>query len=74
MDVHLSGTAVLSDGRRIPVEITNLSRDGCQLVAGETLGIGEPVYINAPTLDGVKGTIRWSLFGSAGVRFAGVAA
>ena len=68
-DVLLSGTAELADGRRIPVEVTNLSKDGCSLRCDELIGIGELVRLNVPPLDGVAGTIRWSLFGSAGVRF-----
>ena len=73
-DVRLSGTAVLADGRRIPVEITNVSRSGCQVVSDETIGIGEPIELNVPPLEGVAGTIRWSLFGNAGVRFLGATA
>lgn len=69
--VILSGTAMLADGRQIPVEITNLSRDGCSVISNETLGIGELVRLNAPRLGDVVGTIRWSLLGSAGVRFVG---
>ena len=73
-DVRLSGTALLADGRQIAVEITNVSSSGCQVVSDETIGIGEPIQLNAPSLEGVEGTIRWSLFGNAGVRFLGVAA
>jgi hypothetical protein len=68
-EVLLSGTAVLADGRTIPVEVTNLSKDGCSLRSDELIGIGEMVSLNVPPLKGVEGTIRWSLFGSAGVRF-----
>lgn len=73
-EVRLTGTAILADGRRIPVEITNLSSDGCQLMSGETIGIGERIQLTAPPLEEVAGTIRWSLLGSAGVRFMGIAA
>ena len=69
-DVTLSGTAVLTDGRNIPVEITNLSPDGCGVRSQETIAIGELVRLNIPPLEELVGTIRWSLFGIAGVRFS----
>ena len=68
-EVLLTGTAVLANGRHIPVEVTNLSKDGCSLRSDELIAIGELVRLNVPPLDGVMGTIRWSLLGSAGVRF-----
>jgi hypothetical protein len=65
----LSGTAVLADGRHIPVEVTNLSKDGCSLRSDELITIGELVRLNVPPLEEVAGTVRWSLMGSAGIRF-----
>ena len=73
-DVLLSGTAVLADGRQIPIEITNLSSDGCQVVSGETIAIGELIYLRVASLEEVAGTKSWSLFGNAGVRFTSIAA
>ena len=71
-DVRLSGMALLADGRRIPVEVTNVSRDGCQVLSGETIGIGELIHLNVPSLDDVACTIRWSLLGNAGIRFVNI--
>lgn len=68
--VLLSGSAVLADGREIPVEITNLSRSGCHIRSDETIGIGEIIHLNVGPLEGIAATIRWSLVGDAGVRFA----
>ena len=68
-DVLLNGTAVLSDGRNISVEITNLSHDGCGVRCEETIAIGETIRLSIPPLEELIGTIRWSLFGIAGVRF-----
>lgn len=67
--VELNGMAVLADGREIPVEITNLTPEGCHVRSDETIGIGEMVQLNVPSLEGLAGTIRWSLAGNAGVRF-----
>jgi hypothetical protein len=68
-DVLLKGTALLADGRQIPVVVRDLSRDGCGVCSDEALGIGDVIELNVAPLDGAVGTIRWSLFGSAGVRF-----
>ncbi len=68
-DVVLNGMAVRADGCEIPVEVRNLSRDGCSVFSEETIGIGEVIRLNAPPLDNVVGTIRWSLLGRAGLRF-----
>ena len=68
-DVLLNATAVLADGRRIQVEITNLSEDGCQFRSDEMVGIGELIHLSIRPLDILAVKIRWSLLGSAGVRF-----
>lgn len=73
-DVRLGGTALLADGRHIPVEVTNVSSDGCQVLSNETIAIGELIHLNVPSLEDVAGTIRWSLFGNAGVRFVNIRA
>lgn len=67
--VELTGVAVLADGREIPVEITNLTPEGCRVRSDETIGIGERIHLMVPSLEDLAGTIRWSLAGDAGVRF-----
>ena len=67
--VLLAGTAVLSDGRQVVVQLTNLSREGCRIESEETLPIGERLTLHVEPLAGVAGSVRWSLAGKAGVRF-----
>ena len=67
--VSLDGSATLSDGREIAVSLSDLSRDGCRVKTEETLKIGEQVRLDVAQFEGVSGTVRWSLFGVAGVRF-----
>ncbi len=67
--VSLSGSVRLSDGRELAVSVTDLSRDGCRIETAETLKIGEPITVTAAAVGTVDGTVRWSLFGTAGVRF-----
>ena len=67
--VSLSGTALLPDGRTIPVEVTNASADGCDLNSDETLRIGDAVWLTTSQHTNAAATIRWSLHGRAGLRF-----
>ena len=67
--VSLSGLATLSDGRVLSVRLTDISRDGCRVQSDETLGIGECVELSVGPLEAIPGKVRWSLFGTAGIRF-----
>ena len=67
--VAIGGIAVLSDGSQIGVRLTDMSRQGCKVESDETLRIGAPLVLHAGPLDGVSASVRWSLFGTAGVRF-----
>lgn len=67
--VSLDGSVRLADGREVAVSVVDLSRDGCRIESEETLTIGEEIVVSAPAVGTVAGTVRWSLFGTAGVRF-----
>lgn len=67
--VTLHGIAELPDGRVIPAQLTNLSKEGCRLETDETLKIGGRVKVTMEMFDQVGGTVRWSLLGKSGVRF-----
>lgn len=69
--LSLSGRALLPDGRAIQVTICNLSKHGCQVDSAETLRIGDAVKLELEGMVELLATIRWSLFGKAGVRFLG---
>lgn len=69
--VSLNGTAVLPDGRGIPVHVTDISEHGCQVSSDETLRIGDAIKLTTERFGEVAATVRWSLFGTAGLRFLG---
>lgn len=67
----VEGSALREDGTLVRVTMSDLSRDGCRLdYDGDTLQIGEWVNLEAEGHSAIRGQIRWSLLGSAGVRFA----
>lgn len=57
------------DGSKVPVQVTDLSEDGCRMEADEEFKIGERVNIALPRMGQVKAQVRWALPGSAGTRF-----
>ena len=65
----LSAPAESQAPAAVAASVTDLSRDGCRIESEETLKIGDVVTVNAAPLGYVEGTVRWSLFGTAGVRF-----
>lgn len=71
MPTLLEGNALREDGSVVAVTMSDLSRDGCRLdFDGETLRIGEWVNLEAAGHSVMRAQVRWSLLGSAGVRFA----
>lgn len=67
----LVGNALREDGSVVAVTMSDLSRDGCRLAFdSETLRIGEWVNLEADGQSLMRAQVRWSLLGSAGVRFA----
>lgn len=68
-DASVAATAHRADGAAIAVTITNMSNEGCRLESGETFVIGEHLSLAVPGLGPIGAQVRWSLLGSAGVRF-----
>jgi hypothetical protein len=60
---------VLAEGKRLPVTITNISKDGCQVECLETLPIGQSVRIELAGNIETDACVRWALLGRAGLRF-----
>lgn len=63
----ISATIVLFDGRRLPILITNVSKEGCRVECEEMLPIGVTVQLE---IDGVvtNADVRWALPGCGGLR------
>lgn len=60
-------TVALPDGRSVPVTITNVSRDGCEVSCNETLPIGAIVELRVGG-EPIPADVRWELDGRAGLR------
>lgn len=68
--VELSATVRLPDGREVAANVTDLSREGCRVESEVHLPIGDWVRVMVPGYGDYLCMVRWSLLGSAGVRFA----
>ncbi len=64
----IAGFLTVTDGRKIPVTITNLSSVGCRVECDETLPIAQTVRLNVRDKS-VDCHVRWALPGVAGLRF-----
>lgn len=67
--VRIEGEVFRPDGSQFSVTIVDLTCDGCGLVAGEQIFIGEQIRIRVPGLGFIDGDVRWSTGRRAGVRF-----
>jgi len=59
-------TLVLSDGSEHKVTITDVSSGGFRLHTGETMPIGEHVFLRVPRYGDFPAQIRWALGRDAG--------
>ncbi len=69
VDTHFEASLTDSDGGKIPVVVTDLSREGCRLEADGSLTIGEHVQIEVPKYGTFPAQIRWALGEEAGAVF-----
>ncbi len=69
VDTHFEASLTDSDGGKIPVVVTDLSREGCRLEADGSLTIGEHVQIEVPKYGTFPAQIRWALGKEAGAVF-----
>lgn len=67
--VDVETTVIRSDGRQLAIRLANISHEGCQILCGETLPIGEVMTLSLPDSGEVRAQVRWSLAGRAGVYF-----
>lgn len=56
-------------GRELPVTIIDMSDKGCKLRCLHILPIGEVVQLEIPAFKPNLASVRWSLPGTAGLRF-----
>ncbi len=66
IEVAHDATLVLSDGTEHRVTITDVSSGGFRLATGETMPIGEHVFLRVPRYGDFPAQIRWALGRDAG--------
>ena len=64
-----AGALLLSTGERIPVMITDISNDGCQVESDERIPIGDIVTLELPGEMSTEASVRWAVSGRAGLQF-----
>lgn len=67
--VHVAAIAYLPDGSAVPVRVTDISYEGCKLETEAALPIGSKLKLALPRLGEICAQVRWSLQGTAGIRF-----
>jgi hypothetical protein len=60
---------IYGEGKRIPVTITNISADGCQVEGADAVPIAENVRLELAGNISADATVRWAVMGRAGLRF-----
>ena len=68
--VSLIGTAELPSGTSTRVLLSDLSYEGCQLVAEEDIEVGEVLRLTIPDMGTMQAWVRWVADGKVGLRFA----
>ena len=63
------GIVVLAEGQRLPVTMTNISAEGCQVECIEALPIGQTVQLELAGDIKAEASVRWAILGRAGLRF-----
>jgi hypothetical protein len=68
--VSIRGRARRAGATELDVIIHDMSLEGCRLECEhEALQIGEWLDLEVAGLEGLRGQVRWSLLGSAGLQF-----
>jgi hypothetical protein len=69
VDTNFEASLTDSDGGKIAVVVTDISREGCRLEADGSLTIGEHVHIEVPKYGTFPAQIRWAMGNEAGAIF-----
>ena len=69
VDTNFEASLTDSDGGKIPVLVTDISREGCRLEADGSLKIGEQIQIEVPKYGTFPAQIRWAVGNEAGAVF-----
>jgi hypothetical protein len=67
--VEMDAIVHRTNGREIPVKVSNFSDQGCRVETAEDFRIGERLQIAVPRMGNIRAQVRWCLPGAAGTRF-----
>lgn len=65
----LPGRACSADGRSFKIMLSNISYEGCHMLAEYDLSVGEVIQVDVPGMGRVQAQVRWASEDQAGVRF-----
>lgn len=65
----LVGMARRVDGPPFRILVTNLSYEGCEVVAEDSLIVGETLTLQIPGQGNIEAQVRWADYGKGGIRF-----
>lgn len=65
----LPGTASSAEGRSFRILLSNISYEGCHLMAEYDLAVGEVIELDIPGMGRMQAQVRWASEDQAGVRF-----
>ena len=69
VDTHFSASLTDSDGGKVAVVVTDISREGCRLETDGSLKIGEHIQLEVPKYGTIPAQIRWAMGHEAGAVF-----
>lgn len=69
IDTRYEGMLTDSDGGKLKVVVTDISRSGCRLQLDGSLRVGEKVELEVSRYGNYTATIRWVLGNEAGAEF-----
>jgi hypothetical protein len=64
-----SASVTLGDGREVRALVTNLSYDGCQILAEAELCVGETFVLTLADRGSIEAQVRWTAGDKAGIKF-----
>lgn len=62
-------TICLDNGRQVRALVTNLSYDGCQVLAEAELTVGETLILILSDRGSIEAQVRWTADDRAGIKF-----
>jgi hypothetical protein len=69
VDTKFNASLIDSDGGKVAVVVTDISREGCRLETDGSLKIGEKIELEVPKYGTFPAQVRWAMGNEAGAVF-----